>query len=453
MTADILYSIHSSQLLQWLRNLPAMPRIADMARCIVDTTFDVYLAVCEHLSSSAHSPHIVFSVHDLQKVFQGMCLFDPRTTAQHLHQRRPSLNFQSLSSPSLPVFDHPAFLGPARNILSIARLWTHECLRTFGDRLTSNEESQKLVSFLSQASEKNFGSKLVTECQIFGEMSAPRFQLKSTSTDDINQHGHMTMQQNNVEGTASRKEPATPPIIVVAEGQSKLTESGCSEELSSSNSIVVCEKPHIISIGLQQLMLEISSSIHDMVFSPEFSKLHMCTAQKQFKHNILYQERDLDVLIQQLTKIVKSKEEKDTNCKYAKFAVYRQRVRQLIHILRAFLIPNGHGVLFGAAKKTGRKTTVRLAAYLTGYQLIEVHCGNEVKLKELLKEAQHQIDMYGKHIVFMVHENTSQATRNELLVIMETWRHVDDELKEMRPQFSAVVNNLPDQRIGQVNKR
>lgn len=451
MTADILYSVHSSQLHQWLRKFPSMPRIADMARCIVDTTFDVYLAVCEHLSSSAHSPHMFFSVYDLQKVFQGMCLFDPKTTAQH--QRSHSLNFQWLSSSSLPAFG-ASFPGPASNILSIARLWMHECLRTFGDRLCTNAESQKLVLFLSQASEKNFGSKLLIKSQIFEEMSDPECHLKSTTTDCINQHGHITMQQDNTEFIAPRKEFAITPMVVVTEGQSKLTESECSEELSSSNSIATCEKSlSHTSIRPQQQLSHISSSINDIVFCPEFTRLHMCRAQKQFKHYLVYQERDLDVLKQQLTNIVKSKEEKDTHYKYAKIAVYHQRVRQLTHILRALLIPNGHGVLFGAARKTGRKTTVRLAAYLTGYKLIEVHCGNEVKLKELLKEAWHQNDMHGEQVIFMVHDNTSQATRDELLAIMESWHHVDEGLKEMRPHISAVFKNSPAQRTGQVNKR
>lgn len=452
MTADVLYSIHSSQLHQWLRKFPSMPRIADMAHCIVDTTFDVYLAVCEHLSCSAHSPHIVFSVYDLQKVFQGMSLFDPRTTTQHLDQSSPSLNFQRLFSSSLPALD-PTFQGPARSIHSIARLLMHECLRTFGDCLSSKAESQKLVSFISQASEKNFGSKLLNEFQFLGDVSDPVCHLKSKA-DYTNQRGHMTIQQDKVEFIASRKESAATPNDKVTDRQSKLTKTDCSQELSSSNSIPACEKSlSLTPVRPQKLLLEISSSISDMVFSPEFSRLHMCKAQKQFNHNIVYEERNLDVLIQQLTNIVKSKEEKDNYYKYAKFAVYHQRVRQLTHILRALLIPNGHGVLFGAAKKTGRKTTVRLAAYLTGYHLIEVHCGNEIKLKELLKEAWNQIGMHGERVVFMVHESTSQATRDELLVIMESWRHTDEVLKEMRPLIGAVVKNSPDQRIDQANKR
>lgn len=449
ITADILYSIHSSQLQQWLRNFSSMPRIEDMARCIVAATFDVYLAVCEHLSSSVHSPHIVFSLYDLQKVFQGMFLYHPKTTSQYFHQRKPSLSVKNLSSSSMLAFD------PAINILSIARLWMHECMRTFGDRLSSNEESQELVSFLSQASKKNFGSNLVLESQIFGEMPDLGCQFKSVAIADINQHKNMTMQQDNVECIASRKVSAAPPKVVLTKDQMKmklkLTKSECSEELSSSTCIEAYGKTHTISIWLQQLLHEISSSIHDVVFSPEFS--HICRAKKQLNHNIVYQERDLDVLIKQLTNIVKSKEATENYCKYAKFAVYHKRVQQLIHILRALLIPNGHGILFGAAKKTGRKTTLRLAAYLTGYQLIEVHCGNEVKLKELLKDACCQIDMHGEHVVFMVHENTSQATRDELLLIMETWHHVDEELKEERPHISAVVKNSSDQRIGQVNKR
>lgn len=449
INTDILYSMHSSQLHQWLRNFPSMPKIADMARCIVDTTFDVYLALCEHFSS--HSPHIVFSVHDLQKVFQGMCLFDPRTTSRHLQQTRPSLNSQRLSSSCLPAFD-PAFPCPAT--FSIVRLWMHECLRTFGDRLPSNEEGQKLASFISQASEKNFGSKLFTESQSLGKMCAPGFYLKGTTTDDINQHGYMTMQQENVQFIASRKEPVTSPMAEVTKGESKLTESECCEKLSSSNSTAAMGKPlSLTSRRPRQLLLEMSSSIHDMVFSTEFSTLHTWRAQKQFKHNVAYQEQDLDELMQQLIKVVKRKEKKVTYNKYAKFAVYPQRVRQLVHVLRALLIPNGHGVLFGAARKTGRKTTVRLAAYLTGYKLIEVHCENEVKLKELLKEAWHLIDMLGERIVFMVHENTSQATKDELLVNMKTWCHVDKGLKEFSPPISAVVKNPSDQRIGQVNKR
>ncbi|KAK3561033.1 hypothetical protein QTP86_025716 [Hemibagrus guttatus] len=46
-----------------------------------------------------------------------------------------------------------------------------------------------------------------------------------------------------------------------------------------------------------------------------------------------------------------------------------------------------------------------------------------------------------------------QATRDELLLIMETWHHVDEELKEVRPHISAVVKKSSDQWTGQVNKR
>ncbi|TSZ12225.1 Dynein heavy chain domain-containing protein 1 [Bagarius yarrelli] len=444
MTADILFSIHSSQLQQWLKNFSPMPRLADMAHCIVLATFDVYLAVHRHFSSSAHSLYIVFSLHDLQKVFQGMCLFDPRTTVQIVQQRY-------LPSPSLLALE-PDFLGAERNILTIARLWMHECLRTFGDRLSLNKDRQKLVSFLLQASEKNFCSKFKVESQILGEMPDAGCQLQSTAIADKNQHRHTTMQKDNDQSIATREESATPHKVVASEEKSNMTESKCSEELISS-SFVACVKTHTVSIQPQRLLLDVSSSIHDIVFSPEFSRLHICRAQKQLNHNILYQERDLDVLIEQLNNIVKCKDAKKNYCKQAKFAVYPQRVRQLLHILRALLIPNGHVVLFSAAKKTGRKTTVRLAAYLTGYQLIEVHCGNEVKLKELLKEARRQIDMHGEHVIFMVHENTSQATRDELLLIMETWHILDEELKELRPHISAVVKNSPDQRISQVNKR
>ncbi|XP_036412646.1 dynein heavy chain domain-containing protein 1 [Colossoma macropomum] len=496
VTVDVLFSIHSTQLQQWLKNFPFMPRIADMAQCIVAATFDIYHAVRKHLHSSAHAPHIVFSLHDLLKVFQGMRLWDPRTPL----------------SPLLLQFA-PASLGQTANVLSIARLWMHECLRTFGDRLSSDEEIQKLVSILIQVSEKNFGGRLAAESQTSGaDRSGP-------ACDYLNQDQHSTpIWQDKDQLITSRKEFENSSLAELTGRSKQSEESESSEEKSSSGSsfsvsqsddysvtsssrrskneknnpkidfqsesapstscspeilcqspedssesssktmsqsmalqyelnqsnISTCEKPQASSKLLLRLLLEMGSSACNIVYSPEFCEPHKCIAQQQAKQYSVYQERDLDSLVQQLAHIIKRKEEED-NCISANFAVYRKRVRQLVHILRALLIPGGHGVLFGATKKTGRKTTVRLAAYLTGYQLIEVHCGNEGKLKEILREAMNQIDVHGGHVMFLIHETISQTTRDKLLVAMANGTvpglYSDEELKDMFPNIGAIMKN------------
>ncbi|KAK1886954.1 Dynein heavy chain domain containing protein 1 [Dissostichus eleginoides] len=98
--------------------------------------------------------------------------------------------------------------------------------------------------------------------------------------------------------------------------------------------------------------------------------------------------------------------------------VHRQRVGQLLHILRALLIPGGHGLLMASNKGTGRKTTVRLAAFITGYLLMEVHPGNEDELHEILKEAGNKTRVDGVRVIILVHEGVSQPIRGELLAAM-----------------------------------
>ncbi|KAL6470881.1 hypothetical protein MHYP_G00195310 [Metynnis hypsauchen] len=496
VTVDVLFSVHSTQLQQWLKNFPFMPRIADMTRCIVAATFDIYHAVRKHFHSSAHAPHIVFSLHDLLKVFQGMGLWDPRTPP----------------SPILPRFA-PASLGQTANVLNIAHLWMHECLRTFGDRLSSDEEIQKLVLILIQVSEENFGVRLVAESQTSGaDRSGP-------ACDDLNQHQHSApIQQDKDQLITSRKEFENSSLAELTSCSKQSEESESSEEKISSESsscsmgqsdddhsvtssstwskneknnpkiefqsesaastscspeilcpedssesssktmsqsmalqyelnhsdTSTCEKPQASCKLFLQLLLEMGSSACSIVYSPEFRDLHKCIAQQQARQYSVYQERDLDSLVQQLAHIIKRKEEED-NCVSSNFAVYRKRIQQLVHILRALLIPGGHGVLFGATKKTGRKTTVRLAAYLTGYQLIEIHGGNEGKLKEILREAMKQIDVHGGHVVFLIHETISQTTRDKLLVAMANGTapglYSDQELKDMIPNISAIMKN------------
>ncbi|XP_076832163.1 dynein heavy chain domain-containing protein 1 isoform X2 [Brachyhypopomus gauderio] len=502
MTEDILFSFHSTQLQQWLRNFPSMPRITDLAHCIVTATFGVYLAVLKHFLISAHSSLCVFSLHDLKKVFQGMYLWDPKTVTP---RSLDSLVVHAHGSSALPVFA-PAFLGPAANMLNIARLWMHECLRTFGDRLSSDEDSHKLISVLTQVSEENFGS-FMTECRTREHLYSPPHQLKGRTMDHINQSQHVTTVPQDIppkeESLTSRKESDESPMAEVTGRHSKQAEkSHCSsvEENSSDNSvsssemeedccssassntskneksicesasstatgspqtpqpsspkntkqlerscnnmnqskvlqevrdlsdISACEKPQDAPKMPLQLLLDMGSSIRNVIFSPDVGEPNKRVAQHQVRRHSAYLERDLGALVQQLVHIVSNREEADI-CMPAPCAVYHQRVRQLTHILRTLLIPGGHGVLFGATKKTGRKSTVRLAACLAGYRLIEVHHGNEGKLQEIWNEAGRQIGVHGGHVVFLIHEDTSQAVRDELMVVMATGtfpRHYTD---------------------------
>ncbi|KAK1786014.1 hypothetical protein P4O66_017557 [Electrophorus voltai] len=443
---------------------------------------------------------------------------DLRSLLESIGRRKARLDFLGaiMQYPGLVLFLDDLHEAPFANVLTIARLWMHECFRTFGDRLSSDEECQKLVSILTQMSEENFGSSIVTECQTREDLSSPACQSKSRKADHISQSLHLKpVPQDMEESTISRKESVESPIAEGIESHSKQVEKSewCSEEENSSDysvssseteedcyssassnrrkqeesdydsasstvtgnpqippssprdtklwrsstkvnqsmasqqvlnqsDVPTCKKPQDSSKMFLQLLLDSGSSIRNVVFSSDICGPSKTIAEHQFRCQFAYLERDMAVLVQQLAHIVANREEGD-NCNSAPYAVYHQRVCQLTHVLRALLVPGGHGVLFRAAKKTGRKSTVRLAAYLTGYRIIEVHHRNEGKLKEMWKEAERHICLCGGHVVFLIHEDTSQAVRDELLVVMDTGtfpRHYTDEKLKV-PNSGTLVNN------------
>ncbi|XP_051967401.1 dynein heavy chain domain-containing protein 1 [Xyrauchen texanus] len=499
MTLEILFSIHSSKLQPWLKEIKPVQRVADMANCIITSTLNVYVAVLENFTTASCSLNVLFSLHDIRKVFQGMCLWRPMLDTQQTVLKMSCLGVRTFSSTEKTAC-LPAVLSLAALELNIARLWMHECLRTFGDRLASVEACKKLVSIIAEVSEKNFGTKLSTQYQTTpADISSPNDQSTVTNTHNLNQHLLSTpcqleknalpvlgladiesVQTERVESYVSKsnsslncsecdedaslykknklkddeiveREPVTSECKYESVSESLCSQSPSGEEKDVSKlasqkelstqhvPLTTCEinTPKI----LIELLQECASSIQNVVFSPELcGQLNNKLQHHSFKRNSMYQERDVDVLIDQLVHAIKSRdeniEEKSDNNYYSPtWAVHHQNVYQLVRILRAFLIPGGHGALFGTAKKTGRKSIIRQAVALAGYQLIEVHPGNEAKLREMLKEVGNQIAGNGGSLALLVHEDTSQAVKEELLLMMANGTlpglYSDEEVKNV----------------------
>ncbi|XP_030633907.1 dynein heavy chain domain-containing protein 1 [Chanos chanos] len=535
VTKDVLFSMHSARLYQWLREFPSLSRVADMAKCIITATLDLYHAVCEQFPRDSRRPHFVFSLHDIEKVFQGMYLWGPRMP----FQRKVSVCPQTaLSSSSLPFFSLATF-GPAANVLNIARLWLHECLRTFGDRLSLDQERHNLVLILSQVCDNSFSSWVLPVLKTSGVNTPSPVRLSPVTTTGsvkvIQQQPPSQMHKDKnesilptetlvrsplpkevgnlmglVEETEFSEEQSSSEPNFHYSGNCVDSSSEASEEKSRNNGkntkddpntdeshsvpldniathapgnfqpsppkeAKTSKNPHLKRIQKLQwpptethtsektggaspvelplhLLQDMAYAIHNVIFCPELCEpLHSRAQQCSFKRNAVYQERDLDILVHQLALTVKRKEKEEekeldnkdhntTSC-----AVHKQRVKQLVHVLRALLIPGGHGVLFAAARNTGRKTTVRLAACLTRYKLFEVHPRNESKLWEMLKEAGSQVGVRGSSVVFLIHEETSQDIKDKLLFVMANGTfpglYSDEELKNLALKINAVLKS------------
>ncbi|KAM7009685.1 LOW QUALITY PROTEIN: dynein heavy chain domain-containing protein 1 [Tautogolabrus adspersus] len=426
LTMDVIFSIHSPRLKTWLKEMPLNQTCEDMAHCIITATKNLYDAVCEQFQPTAQRPHFIFSHHDLQKVFLGMCLWQPRAPNTSTMQEKENW---------LP--DFPPFLsGPATLSLNIAHLWMHECMRTFSDRLCSEDECKSLVSLISMTATTHYGIFLIDEAQPASSDYPATTESLSIQTVPVDTAVTCKPKGQSVD-ISDLQEP-------MPAGQSDLKKCHTLTEPAP-----LSEGNHSKQAILKPLILQyMEDKVAKLVFGPELSE-----ALTSVNHNFscFYQDQDLDLLQQELCAHIDREEEYNEQKVVNDYDVatrcilHRQRLNQLLHILRVFLISGGHGLLIGSERGTGRKTTVRLAAYLMGYQLMEVHPGNENKLHEILKEARNQARMEGVNVIILAHEGISLSVRKELLVAMAHRTYpglnTDEELRNLVSRVTAVKNS------------
>lgn len=423
LSIDVILSIHSPRLQIWLKETPLIQSGENMAYCIITATKNLYHAVSDQFQPTRQRPHFMFSQHDLHKVFRGMYLCQPNIPTTGIMQK----NEYALS-------------GSAGSVLNILHLWMHECIRTFSDRLCSEDETKTLRSLIAKAATTHFGIRLVDEAQPDNSDIPPMVTSLANHTLSIETAG-MSKQTGQCPDTLN------PPQEPEPAGQSELKKDYALTEASLLSENNLSEEA---SLKTLQLMEDI---IAQLVYGPEIlESLNSLDQQKKFKCSSSYNKQNLDALLQKLSGLMDREEEEGNGHEHennynmrSRYFVNRQRVSQLLHILRALLIPGGHGVLIGSDKGTGRKTTVRLAAYLTGHQLMEVHSSNENKLHEILKEAGNQTRVNGGNVIILVHEEISQSVREEILVAMarKTYPalYTEGELRNLISRITAVNNS------------
>ncbi|XP_069387019.1 dynein heavy chain domain-containing protein 1 isoform X2 [Paralichthys olivaceus] len=392
---DIILSVHSPRLQAWLKGMPLQQSCEDMACGIITATQTLYHAICDQFQPSEQRPYFMFSHHDLQRVFQGMYLWQP--------------NFQNTRTIQKKVVARPGFPPdlPEESVLKVAHLWMHECMRTFHDRC-SEEEGKTLVSLIAKVATTQFGIRLDGEPLSDGTHVPPTV-------------------------TSHRQNLTTHP-----------------QQL--------------------QILHHMEGTVAGLVYGPELSETFDSTDRQHGSKCVFgYKEQDLDVLLQQLPALIdRNGDDKGpgvaNNKITSKYVVHRQRVGQLLHILRALLTPGGNGVLIGSDRGTGRKTTVRLAADLTGYRLMEVHSGNKNKLHEILKVAGNQTRVDGVHVIILVHEEVGQSVREELLLAMkrrtfnglyteEKLKNLVSSVMDVRKSRQTVMHSwMFDKYLSQVHK-
>jgi len=109
----------------WAKRGKLDSSVAGKLPCIVNATIEIYNSIREELLPTPTKSHYTYNMRDLSKVFQGISMVG--TSPEDLKQ--------------------------------LTRLWAHESLRVFHDRLVSDEDRMWFFNFLKQMVEKHMSLK------------------------------------------------------------------------------------------------------------------------------------------------------------------------------------------------------------------------------------------------------------------------------------------------------
>ncbi|XP_038160740.1 dynein heavy chain domain-containing protein 1 [Cyprinodon tularosa] len=387
LSEDTIFSFYSPRLKIWLGKIPLTCSAEEMSNCIITATKNLYDAVCEKFQPSAERPFFLFSHHDIQKVFSGMYLWKHNILSTETHEDKNLLP-SSYSSPSTA----------SAAVLNIIHLWMHECMRTFSDRLCSEDEMNVFLSLVGKTAATHYGCHFIEKTHVNTlkvEDDQP-VEPKCTSHSKDHNYDAKSRHQGMIPAEWSDSQKV----------QAEILSRDFSREEANPESRTV------------RLDRQIETDIPRLVFAPEFFEASKYVRQPEnIKDICLYQQQEIDVLQQKLHEFLDRKVSGVFNIS-SRYIVHRQGMSQLLHIFRALLLPGGHGVLIRSGRRTGRKTAVRLAAHIAGYQLLELHSDNESEFHEILKEDRTKTNVDRVNVVILVHENISPSVREELLMVM-----------------------------------
>ncbi|PRP88057.1 dynein heavy chain 6, axonemal-like [Planoprotostelium fungivorum] len=120
---DSLQRIFGSIMKGFLENGNFNEEIQGFGKKIVNASVDLYTRICKELLPTPAKSHYTFNLRDLSKVFQGV-----------LQVKRTSVN----------------------NIQGMARLWIHEAMRVFHDRLIDNDDRLYFTQLICELIRRHF---------------------------------------------------------------------------------------------------------------------------------------------------------------------------------------------------------------------------------------------------------------------------------------------------------
>ncbi|XP_076800448.1 dynein heavy chain domain-containing protein 1-like [Clavelina lepadiformis] len=170
-TKESILSIYHDAVQSWLEEFPAysLARHYDLSQAIISGAFDLYTMIKSYLKPSPRNPHYIFSLHDLSQIMQGLFLLTPRTRGRPIPMRKRGAG--GTEPPKRPGGGRQVGRFRANRgwgdvsvgsvppmMRTVVRLWLHECMRTFHDRLVDDNDRKWLSHTLFDVLKNHFCS-------------------------------------------------------------------------------------------------------------------------------------------------------------------------------------------------------------------------------------------------------------------------------------------------------
>ena len=157
----------------WMTRIKSDEQLMEKMNVIVKGTVRIYNTIKRELLPTPSKSHYVYNMRDLSKVFQGM----------------QTINHQ---------------LKDEKHLL---RLWTHEILRVFNDRLTNDEDKQWFTGLTNQVLEEEIG-------ETFASLVDMEEETDAAFKEDMNQFLFCNFLQQSKDGTPKYEEVLQRPKLL-----------------------------------------------------------------------------------------------------------------------------------------------------------------------------------------------------------------------------------------------
>ncbi|XP_013418883.1 dynein heavy chain domain-containing protein 1-like [Lingula anatina] len=163
-TAEGMHSLFGKTIQSWLEEFPtySVEHHHEFAYAMTQGLLEMYNVVKERLRPTPANAHYIFTLRDIARVMEGILMMSPRARPKlkpkpRRKKDKPELGRNKMTI-SLPALNKPVDRSKLRSqnwaptagkdvvggappmMRVIARLWCHEVARTFGDRITAEED-------------------------------------------------------------------------------------------------------------------------------------------------------------------------------------------------------------------------------------------------------------------------------------------------------------------------